>query len=342
MILLFHSKNIVPKEMQDHETLLFYNGSIAVEFFFIVSGYYFANSCIAGRRSPQSIMWHKIKVFILPVWCSWGIAFVVKHVVKGNFGVAEILKDILKGIYEPLLIWNGGFVGKSFDGVVWYISALILTMALIVIPLCTYKDKYIYIIAPVIAVFGLGYLSHKYESVRNASKWDVITYKSQIRAIADVNLGIFVYGLKKAIDEIGLSQLGKSLLTVFEGGIYIFVILFMHYGHVSGMDFAVIILIASAVLSSMVQKTFLADLADCVPSIASFLGRYSLYIYLNQAVCWWIVAKIFPDKTYSLKLIIYLIATFIISFDVMYIVTFMEEKILPHIKRALLAECGKS
>ncbi len=342
VILLFHSKNLVSAEMQNNKTLLFYNGSIAVEFFFIVSGYYFANSCLGGWRTPQNLMWHKIKAFVLPVWCSWGIAFIGKHVVKGKLGVTEILKDIMKGIYEPLLIRNGGFAGKSFDGVVWYISALILTMALIIIPLYTYKEKYIYIIAPVIAVFCLGYLSHKYKSVRNATKWDIITYKCQIRAIADVNLGIFIYGIKKCADAIELSKLGKWLLTALETTLYVSTILFMHYGHVSGIDFAVVILIAIAVLCSMTQKTYLADLANCVPSIATLLGKYSLYIYLNQTVCWAVIATIIPDETYFFKLIMYISATFIVSFIVMHLVTFIEDIMLPYLKRMLLADYKKA
>ncbi|MCM1251503.1 MAG: acyltransferase [Clostridium sp.] len=335
IIVLFHSQYFFPKELRSNEVILFYNGSIAVEFFFIVSGYYFANSCLGGGKTPQGLMAHKIKAFLLPVWCSWIIAFVGTHIVQGRLGVTEIAKGVMKGIYEPLLIRNGGFVGEDYNGVVWYISAMLLTMGLIIIPLYKYKEKYIYIIAPVIAVFCLGYLSHKYKSCRNVTKWDGIMYKCQIRAIAEINLGIFLYGLKKCLDGIELTKLGKGLLTVLEGGIYLSVILFMHFRHISGMDFAVIILIAIAVLCSMTQKTYLADLACHIPSVADFLGKYSFYLYLNHVVCRVAVEEIFTERTYAFKLIPYICSALMLAFIVMRLVDVLTKQ-GPRVRRLFI------
>lgn len=336
VILSFHSRNLVPEELRNNGTVLFYNGNIAVEFFFIVSGFFFASSCFGGRyKKPQDFMLQKIKSFALPVWCSWGGAFVCQQMLKDNIRIGEIVKDIMKSLFEPLLLRNCGFVGKYFNGVTWYISALILSMALLVIPLYKYRDKYVYIVAPVIAFFLLGYLSHEYKSIRNATKWNIIMYKCQIRAIAEINLGIFVYGIKKWSDQIRLTRLGKWLFTIMEIMLYISIILFMHYGHISEIDFAVIILLAFAVWISMTQKTYFSDLADKIPRFCNFIGKYSLYIYLNHTLCRKIIAAKLPEASYSLKFILYVLLTFGVSVLVMKLVEVMQIRILPRLKKIL-------
>ena len=104
VILLFHSKNIVPKEMQDHETLLFYNGSIAVEFFFLVSGYLMAASIscykeeeILVGRDSRNFMLHKIKGLCPEIFIAWSIGYVVQHIAKKNVTVTSLVKDLMSG-----------------------------------------------------------------------------------------------------------------------------------------------------------------------------------------------------------------------------------------------------
>lgn len=48
VVLLFHGNDLIPVEVRESGFGLFMNGSIAVEFFFIVSGYFFAVSCLGG------------------------------------------------------------------------------------------------------------------------------------------------------------------------------------------------------------------------------------------------------------------------------------------------------
>ena len=61
VILLLHSKKLVSGELIN-ATLLFPNGAIAVEFFFVVSGYYFANSFFGGVILHKVLCSEKLKV----------------------------------------------------------------------------------------------------------------------------------------------------------------------------------------------------------------------------------------------------------------------------------------
>lgn len=336
IILLLHSKNLVSEDVVNNSRSLFSNGAIAVEFFFIVSGYYFANSLFRGGNSPQSFMLKKIKNFMLPVWCSWIVSFVCIHIIEQNMQLIELVRGFMDSLVELLMIRRAGFTCVTYNAPSWYISSLLLTMLLIVIPLYKYRDKYIYIVAPAIGIFLLGYLCHKYKHIRTPGKWSIIMYKGQIRAIAEVNLGIFVYGLKQYIDNIHLTKLGKCLLTIIEGGLYVTIILFMQYGHASIIDFSVILLLAIAVLISMTQNTYIHDWARHLSKPAEYLGKFSLYVYLNQALWCKILPILFPDMKYAKICLVYVIATFITAYFVMKTVDLIRKKGIPKLKAMLV------
>ncbi len=337
VILLNHSKYLVSDELRSTKTLLFYNGSLAVEFFFIVSGYYFAKSCLGGYVQPYKLMLRKVKAFLLPSCISYLIAFCGVHIVNKNVAFSSIIKDLLRSIYEPVLLRNAGFSGIYYNGPAWYLSALLLAMALVIIPLYKYKENYLYIVSPLVAIFILGYMSHTYTSIRKTGVWSTFMYECQLRAIAEVNLGVFLYAIKRNMNFI-FTKAGKIVMSLIEIVLYIVVIVYMQVYHTSDMDYAIILLISFAVYLSVTQHTYLADLAGNVPRIAAFLGKYSLYIYLNQAVWYVAIPKLLPDKSYSFKLFLYIIAVFSTALLVWGIEELLKRKWIPCIKGYLFEE----
>ena len=270
------------------------------------------------------------------MWCSWIVSFICVHIVKHKFALIELARDFMNSLVEPFMIHKAGFTGTEYNEPSWYISTLLLTMLLIVIPLYKYKDKYIYIIAPTIGIFLLGYLCHNYKTIGSPNKWSVIMYKGQIRAIAEVNLGIFVYGLRQYVTDIHLTKLGKWVFTIIEGSLYIAIILFMQYGHESIIDFSVILLWAIAILISMTQETYFHDWTGYIARSATWTGKFSLYIYLNQAVWYKTLPIVFPNMVYTKICMIYVVATVITAFIVMKIVELLQKKGLPKLKTLLV------
>ena len=120
-ILLNHSKYLVSEEFRNVKTLIFYNGSIAVEFFFIVSGYFFAKSCLGQKVLPWKLMVQKVRSFFLPAFIAYLITFCGIHIVNKNVAIISIIKDLLRSIYEPVLLRNTGFSGIYYKGPAWYL-----------------------------------------------------------------------------------------------------------------------------------------------------------------------------------------------------------------------------
>lgn len=339
VILLNHSKYLVSEEFRNVTTLIFYNGSIAVEFFFIVSGYFFAKSCLGQKVLPWKLMVQKVRSFFLPAFIAYLITFCGIHIVNKNVAIISIIKDLLRSIYEPVLLRNTGFSGIYYNGPAWYLSALLLTMTLIVVPLYKHRENYLYIISPLIAVFLLGYLSHTYPSIRKTGVWSSFMYECQLRAIAEVNIGIFLYGIIQKVQCV-YTKAGKIVISLMELILYIAIFAYMQIYHTSDMDYAIILLISVAVYLSFTQQTYLADIAQGVSGIALFLGKYSLYIYLNQAVWYTVIPRIFPDKSYLLKLGLYSIAVFGTALFAWGVEELLKRKVFSYIKNYLVVERG--
>lgn len=226
ILVLFHSYLL----LDDYTNVLFRNGAIAVEFYFLVSGYLMVQSDSNMPSFSNGDTWHfmikKIRPLLLPVWCSWFISFVGIHIfVRGG-----VMRDGINSIFQILFIRNAGFKGYYCIPQTWYISGMLLTMWICHPFLHKYKEKYITVAAPLVALFLLGYLSHEFASIRNPNKYLDIIYKCQLRAIAEINLGMFCFYLTQHLKKFSFTKLGILLISLIEIFSYGISILYMYIG----------------------------------------------------------------------------------------------------------------
>lgn len=82
-------------------------GNRAVEFFFLISGYLTASTCISNKlHSTEAYMWHRIKPLLLPLWISWIVSFAGYHLIKVHTDLVTTAKDALASIFELLFLQN--------------------------------------------------------------------------------------------------------------------------------------------------------------------------------------------------------------------------------------------
>lgn len=273
---------------------------------------------------------------MLPLWVSWLVAFTGTHLIMENVSFIDIAKDGLDGIFELLFLRNAGFSGKYYVGTAWYISALLISTLIISVPLKKYKEKYLFWMAPIFSITILGFLSHEFGSIVNVCKWVVIAYKCQLRAFAEINLGIFLFGIGQYLKKINFTRTGKALLGIVEILGYCIAVTYMMRKEAFNFDYAVIMILAVSVLLTFSEITLLYRICDKADHILGFMGKYSLYIYLNQRVCWIAVPFVFANKSYWELIVLYVISTMICALFVMAMVDLLKKYVLPLINRLMI------
>ena len=206
IIMLHHSRYVM-----GYENCVFAGGSLAVEFFFIVSGYLMAKSAVSARRAgTASFLYRKFCAVIPEFWTGWLIGFVLL-MVFGHVSVSGTLEKYREYIFEPILLRMSGIYTGGFNGASWYVSSMLICMAILYPLTKRFPEAMQKVAAPLIAVLLFGYLCQNFDHPRDPSKWIGFTYKGNIRAMADLCLGIAGYGIAEKMRGVcGISSSGSD------------------------------------------------------------------------------------------------------------------------------------
>lgn len=315
IIVLLHSFSLF-----NNQFLYMPGGSIGVDFFFLVSGYFMLQS-INKRTNVQNggaFIWHKLKKVLPYFYISCLIAFVLRTIFDIDGGV--MLHKVLLLINELLLLQAAGFNVYAVTGSAWYLSAMFIAIA-ILYPMATkYQDTFLNIISPVIAILILGSLSAAYGNTSNPGYMiQGFLFLGLLKAIAEIALGCFLYRVVEIFNSVQISGKQKYIYTVLKYFLILFVIYFA-----SRKDSNSIILMSCVpCLFIGLMLTFSNQcyrIPQSVSKISDYLGELSIAIYLNNFYVALIVAKLFPWMTNNQKLGIYLVGVLVIADMVLYVV----------------------
>ena len=332
----------------------FHHGNLAVEFFFLVSGYLMAASAFrliesrAKENAPVSIgpstvdfMKRKIKGVFLTVLLGWILAFTMYQAFADDHSIKTVFERLYMSFYEVFMLRNAGFRIYSTFNASWYISAMMLTMLACYPLLLKFKKTYLYVLAPLIAIFVLGYMNHNSTTLDNVSAYMGMFYKCQLRAAGEINLGVVLYAVSRKLRTVQFSKFGMCLLSLVEIACYAHSIWYMTAIRSKGADYVMLAILAIAVCISFSQQTYLGRAANAIPSkVCIFLGRFSLPLYLSQCVlCRKIVPLLYDRfgmgfKFYASGVVI----IFAVSLVIMALTQAIQKWALPFMKRLIVKE----
>lgn len=270
--------------------IVFGGGYLAVEFFFILSGFFLVRQVdkesgkplIRGMVDAVVTRYKKLAPYFFPVFA---VLFVIAHLsffVSGG-SVVDLLGALVSSLYELLLLCMMGTIQACplYNPPIWYCSALILSVAILYPMVHRFRLSFSTVIAPLLVLGIYGYLTLTHGSLNTITDAAGPFYTGLLRAIAAMCVGVFLYGLiedggkKKADMPFGLSVVASLLLLAF---------IFFVCWRSSILDFLAVLAFALLIYVAMACERLAGFFSS---PLFAFLGKLSLPLY----ICQWIAVK---------------------------------------------------
>ncbi len=299
IVVVHHSRYVL-----GDDNCYFLGGSMAVEFFLFVSGYLLmasvqkASGSVLGSQTLQFIL-HKIKGFLPEFVIAWGIGFAFVAAVN-RWNLHQLWAAFRDDFWELTLVKMSGLFTNGIDGAMWYLSAMLLAMAILYPLLVRFRDMMSHIGCPLLALFLYGYLCREYGHPRDPSLWTGLFYKGVLRTVAGLCVGVVIYmavSRWKRRAPKGLTSLGNILIAAAQLLMLSVSVRYMWLYKPSEEDYFYMFLLMLLVLTAFagwgmeaVLNSFLEKLQQkgmgraqkAVPGAVLLLGKYSLPLYLGH------------------------------------------------------------
>ena len=285
MIIVFHVGNVL-----DYNKFKFNfgSGSIAVDFFFVVSGFFFCRKYV-NYKVKNSVGEDSFNYFINRTnrFIKYIIILLIIAIPFSIFCLKFNFTSLINAFYKLLYIPHHTKCGSEIFGITWYIVAMILVESMLFPFLIKYKKEFVYIISPIIIILLGSYLLIRYGHFATPWKMGTILYKGILRSIFEINIGMYLYLISEKISNVKFTKLSKILLLLFEiaGYLSIFVLVNLNNAH-RRFDVLMLIIISICILISTNKNMSLYNF--CNNKLFYFLEKLSLPMYIYQ----WLIIEI--------------------------------------------------
>lgn len=259
---------------------------------------------------------HKIRSFLPEFLIAWWIGFVLIGVVR-QYGVLDYLKAFGNDFWELTLVKMSGLFTHGIDGAMWYLSAMLLGMAILYPLLRTKRDLMTHLVCPLLALFLYGYLCQAEGHPRDPIVWLGVCYKGLVRAVAGLCTGVVIcmaVRRLKRFSPLGLTKTGNALAIGAQLLCLILAIRYMAEQEPSEYDYFYMFLLMLLVLLSFAGFGLESVLGNSqqLHLLSAFLGKYSLSLYLGHLYFAQHVNELLPEELYSgkIRMTVYLAAAF--------------------------------
>lgn len=273
-----------------HFRLGIWGGYLVVEGFFMISGYLMYRSLQKNREqvelpdSTANFVWHKYRSIFLPLFFSVISGFIVAEFILLPPMEIEKLRDIPLLLFEIFPLQIAGSKGRLTTGVSWYISAMLLAMA-ILHPFFKKKPEHMaYSFCPITSLLIWGLLMANYGNLGSIVSWELGVFSSGLlRAVAGICAGFFLGALLQRAKEWTPTLGTKIALSVVEVlGILALIRIVSREDLAMGpYDLLVVALQFGILLVALSGKAWHTPYLSWKHS--KVLSEISLYLFLNHA-----------------------------------------------------------
>ena len=299
-IVLFHSRYLAESELWGSMPLRF--GYLAVEFFFITSGYLMAAKACRKEESglplnvdTRQYICHKFGRIYPYVAFAFAVATINICIVRQY----DPVSGVFKALFEPLLLGASGLSTGYYNGPIWYLSALLLG-SLILYPLCRrWKRTFTDLVAPVAALLLAGYL---YRQCGNLCQ-DLYPY-GLLRGLTGMCFGCAGYAVCQQLSQKEPGRGAKLLLTAVELIGYAVVLFGMQWNRPEHWDYQFLLILAVCIAISFSGKSYTAGI-PAGGKWFGWVGKICLPVYLCHEFWAWHLKTYLPNQSVPARLAVY-------------------------------------
>ncbi len=267
-------------------------GYLAVEFFFIVSGFFMAEKLRSSSPPPTGKFILRKIAPIYPVLLGALPVMIAARLIPRHAGIGDWLLSVPKGWMEVFLVQEFGFdVGTFYNGPTWYISAMLISMSVLYPLFAKFPKYFLGVGSLVLALCLYALMLSKFDRLAAGQAWAVIFKFRVVRAFAGISLGVFCnVCAKHAKATFRPTRVGLVVFASLKAILLATVLFLIHAASALGCPtrFDIVIALLEFALVFLVFSG-LGDIPWKFPSVSRFLGIASLYVYLNhRAVIWYI------------------------------------------------------
>ena len=307
-------------------TYVFVCGYLAVEFFFIVSGYLLAaKAATYSPAAPQTIYdanLNMIRRKFLRIFAYLYPASILSHAISQflNYSPRTLSSNLRLTVTELLNVDMLGFPAYRSTQMSWYLSAMLFVCFLIYPVLCKKREFFCKYAAPILSLTLYGIAVKTGGSVRGIEvgpvTWQSFLYRGMLRAVAGISLGCVAYELKVYFDS--LVDHERPLLAAFE--IFGYALFFSHgffHPKWDNRDFLVLLPLLLSISLSFSENSVLRRFFR--HPFFNWLGAFSFPIYLMHPWIRSAVAELFPSLAIVPRYALYFVLVFAFSLPVMFL-----------------------
>lgn len=326
---------------------IFSSPVLGVEFFFIVSGFLMAKVKPTDMPTGKATFRFIIRKYLsfLPVYVFAYVVSITASAIAKGWSFEKTFSNIGSSVNEWFMLQMSGLAlfnerTEFIVGASWYLSAMLIAMAVLFPFLYAKRDIFLNVAAPLISICLFSYIYVKKGTLALTTTYgELPVYYGLLRAIAEISLGVFCFNICEKIRDVQVTKLTSFLLTAAELGCYIWVLAGCYSKPYGGWDFAVVLLLAIAVTISFSGKSFSPNIFKA--PVFGFLGKFSLALYLNHYVWFRLLRDLNMELAFETEMLIYWGMAFITAFLCIFVTDTIKElwnSKKEHIRRIFIKE----
>lgn len=292
------------------DTRFLYGGFLAVEGFFMISGFLMMKSLEKSDKTESTgvatakFILHKYKALLPILFSSVVVAFIV-YIFNYNLSPRDISHNFWLVIFDIFPLQVAGFQGYFVIGISWYLSAMFIALLILYPLMRRSKSTTVNIICPLIVFLGYGILSARYGDIIQAGKIYLeysLLHTGIVRGLAGCSLGCIISEITNKVKTVKLTHLAKTVFTVIEIVFFAIMLVMMHYVAMTQFDFIIVSLMFVILTIGIAGLSYSSDLFS--GKWTKCLGTASTLIALNH-YCWYdFMKKFMPDLGFGIKVLI--------------------------------------
>ncbi|MCR5208313.1 MAG: acyltransferase [Eubacterium sp.] len=295
VVILFHCNNTIGIKLSAPFEF-FGRGRIGVEFFFLVSGYFLADSAARSGEvknipfETKRFMYKKLRT-VLPYHLAVYVICLSLSLAVGERSTKESLLFILDTLPNFFFIQGSGIYRQRLIGPEWYVAAMLITMLIIYPFALRYKKYFTQLACPVIAVLSIGFMIHTDGKLGGAQRWLLNDSfpKAYLRAFAEICGGAFCFELSNRLKRQSFRTPQRIALTAAEILCYAFPLAYTVSNLPYYYEAYAYYSLAAAVTLSLSEVTYFSKCFN--NRLIYLLGRLSITLYYTQRIAFIAIEK---------------------------------------------------